>query len=217
MVTITNIVENEISKKPYLQEALIRGLINYGSLADELIPIIEKELKKDIKHSAVMMALRRLSDKLVSKSPKSFTYNTDISLMIKSNLFNIAFKKSNSINKKIPKLYDITENSSGDFLAINQGSNEITIISNKKYQRKIEKILFDEKMIQKIDEVAALSLSLSIELMDTPGFYYLVTRALTWECVNIIESVSTPTELILILNEDDITKSYETLKRLFQK
>lgn len=215
MVTISHIVEREITKMPYLQEALLRGLINYGSLADELLPKIKEELKKPVKHSAVMMALRRLSDKLESKSPKSFKFSQEIAITIKSGLFNLAYKKSSSIHKALQKIYEAVDYSSGDVLAINLGNHEITIVSNNKYYSKLKEIMKSEKLIAESKKVAAISLSLSIELMDTPGFFYLVTRAMTWENINIREVVSTPKELTLIVDEKEVMRGYTVLKELF--
>jgi len=215
MVTISHIVEREITKMPYLQEALLRGLINYGALADDLLPKVKEEIKKPVKHSAVMMALRRLSEKLESGSPKSFKFSQEIALTLKSGLFNLAYRKSSSIHRSLQKIYETVDYSSGDVLAINLGNHEITIVSNSKYYSRLKEIMKSEKLIQESRKVAAISLSLSIDLMDTPGFFYLVTRQMTWENINIREVVSTPKELILVVDEKDATRAYTVLKELF--
>ena len=216
MVTIAHIVEREITKMPYLQEALLRGLINYGALADSLILKIKEELKKPVKHSAVMMALRRLSEKLENNSPKSFKFSQEIAITLKSGLFNLAYKKSSSIHRALQKIYETVDYSSGDVLAINLGNHEITIVSNSKYYSRLKEIMKSEKLIQESKKVSAISLSLSIELMDTPGFFYLVTRALTWENINIREVVSTPKELTIVVDEKDAMKTYNVLNELFR-
>ena len=69
MVNVSHLVEKIIEQKPFLQEALSKGIVNNAALAEELRPQIEKELKKEVKFSAVNMAVRRLSEKL----NKSFT------------------------------------------------------------------------------------------------------------------------------------------------
>lgn len=214
MVTVAHLVEREISKMPYLQEALIRGLINYGSLADELLPKIKEEIKKPVKHSAVMMALRRLSEKLEDKAKKNFKFSTETSITIKSGLFNIAYKKSANIHKSIQMIYETVDVNSGNFLAINLGNHEVTVVSNQKYLSKLKETMKGERLILETKKVAAITLSLSIELMDTPGFFYIVTRALTWENINIHEVVSTPTELTLIVDEAQVMRAYNVLNEL---
>ena len=64
MPTIAHIAEKMVERKPFIEEAMAQGVINYASLAQILQPEIEKELKKKVKTSAVMMALRRTSEKL---------------------------------------------------------------------------------------------------------------------------------------------------------
>jgi len=48
MVTVAHLVEKIIAQKPFLQEALSKGIVNNAALAEELLPEIEKELKKRV-------------------------------------------------------------------------------------------------------------------------------------------------------------------------
>ena len=45
MVTISHIVNKLVDEKIYLQEAIAKGIASYGSVAKQLKPEIEKELK----------------------------------------------------------------------------------------------------------------------------------------------------------------------------
>lgn len=60
MLTIPNAVEEVIKKKPFLEGALVEGLINLSALARQLKPEIEKKVGKEVNDSAVIMALNRL-------------------------------------------------------------------------------------------------------------------------------------------------------------
>ncbi|MFQ8807075.1 MAG: hypothetical protein ACLR8Y_21010 [Alistipes indistinctus] len=60
MLTIPNAVEEVIKKKPFLEGALVEGLINLSALARQLKPEIEKQVGKAVNDSAVIMALNRL-------------------------------------------------------------------------------------------------------------------------------------------------------------
>src|SRR3989344_6037317 len=136
MVTISHLVEKIIEQKPFLQEALSRGVINNAALAEELIPQIEKELKKEVKFSAVNMAIRRLGEKLEKtfiKKPK-FDKGSDIS--IKSDLIEITVYKTEDIQTKVKTLYDLVNFKNGDFLTITSGIHEVMIITNEKYEKK---------------------------------------------------------------------------------
>ena len=56
MLTIPNAVEEVIKKKPFLEGALVEGLVNLSALARQLKPEIEKKVGKEVNDSAVIMA-----------------------------------------------------------------------------------------------------------------------------------------------------------------
>ena len=217
MVTVSHLTEKIIEKKPFLEDALAKGIINYVALAENLKPEIEKELKKKIKTSAIMMALRRLSEKLEKNFIKQAQVRfkeTDIT--IKSDLFEITLLKSPSNIKNIKRIYDLIDSSRGDFLTITQGMYEITIISHKKYKNKMEKILEEEKVIKNIDNLSSLTIKIPISAVEQIGLFYVITKSLNWENINIIEIVSTLTEMTFILKEDKTSQAFNTIKRLIE-
>lgn len=72
MLTIPNAVEEVIKKKPFLEGALVEGLINLSALARQLKPEIEKQVGKTVNDSAVIMALNRLVPRLELMSAMKF-------------------------------------------------------------------------------------------------------------------------------------------------
>ena len=72
MLTIPNAVEEVIKKKPFLEGALVEGLINLSALARQLKPEIEKQVGKSVNDSAVIMALNRLVPRLELMSTMKF-------------------------------------------------------------------------------------------------------------------------------------------------
>ena len=64
MLTIPNAVEEVIKKKPFLEGALVEGLVNLSALARQLKPDIEKKVGRPVNDSAVIMALNRLVPRL---------------------------------------------------------------------------------------------------------------------------------------------------------
>jgi aspartokinase len=218
MVTVSHLAEKIVEKRPFLEEALVRGIINYTALAEMLKPEIERELKKKVKTSAVIMALRRLSQKLRKsfvRQPRISFKETDVT--IKSDLFETTVLKSLSVINNLKRLYDLMDFSRGDFLTITDGIHEVTIISNRRHKAEIEKILEKEKVIKTIDNLSSLTIKIPIEAVEQVGLFYVVTKALNWENINIIEIVSTLTEMTFILREDDISRAFNTIKRLIRE
>ena len=216
MVTISHLVEKIVSEKPFLEEELAKGVINYAALAEILKPQIEKDLKKNIKDSAIMMALRRLAEKLESQSKQTKIRFKETDINIRSGLFEITISKSPNLIGKITKIYSLLNFDKGDFITITQGIHEFTIISNEKYSSKIKRILDGEKISITINKLASLMIKIPIESIEQVGLFYLLTKTLNWENINIVEIVSTSTEMTFILKEDDVPKAYSAVNKLIQ-
>ncbi len=209
MVTIAHVTEKIMERKPFLQECLARGLINVFALAEHISPEVEIELKKKVKVTAIMMALRRLSEKL-SINISTFKKNkNDFDLTIQSDIIETTYDNNQSVNTND---YKIKKN---DFFAMTQGLHETTILSNARNEKMlIEKI--EKSPLTIIRNLSAMIIRLPKENQNMPGLYYLFVREFAWHKITIIELVSTLNELIIILKDEDIPQSYRLIKDLIE-
>jgi hypothetical protein len=221
MVSIASEVRRIISERPFLEEALARGIINYNNLAKELeMELSENPLLKDqkIKQSAIMMALRRLAKDLNREFSRLNTIagNAPNVKLFSSiyGLIEITIERSPTSLEKIRDLYDIVNLQKGDFLTITQGIYELTIIVNEEYEDMITDLLGQDNVVQVNKELASLSLKIPESAIDEEGLFYSVTKALYWADINIVEIVSTFTEMTFILKEIDIPAATKTIKSL---
>lgn len=216
MVTISNIVENEVRNQPFLQEVLAKKLINYAALAEEFQPKIEQILRKKVKIGAVIMALRRHADKLEQKFGGQTNSNDlkKIELAMKSNIVVITAVKSSTIFSVLKKLYSLVDFEKGDLMTVTQGSHEVTLIASQKYKQRFLDALKDEKILGKDEDVFAISLKYPETLVYSPGLFYAVTRELAWRDINILEFASTKTELTVIVSKEDSINAYQALHNL---
>ena len=216
MVTISHIVENIIKRRPLLQEAILNNIVSYAALAEQLSPEIEKELNKKINHSAVVMAVRRNSEKIINSfKKKKFDYNAEI--IMKSNLFDVSVAKSSNLLKNLKDIYNIVNYEKGDTLNIIHGNYEISIIISSRYKDKLMNILKNEKIINKEENLCSLTLNFSEDYFDTPGVISEITRRLAWENINLIEIVSTYTELTFIISKKEVNLAYNSLQNLIDE
>jgi aspartokinase len=217
MVTVAHVVSNIIQKRPFLEEALVNDIINYAYLADMLKPEIEKELRHEVNRYAIIMAIRRFAETL----KESFVGNPQLNLddadiTITSGIFEVTVVKDSDTMKTASRLYGLVDFNKGDFLTITQGLYEITILSNTKYKNKMLD-LFDKKEIKKVSTgLSSLTVRIPQKTAETVGLLYSLTKALSWENVNIYEVVSTLTEEIFIISEDDTSVAFDAIKRLIK-
>jgi hypothetical protein len=212
MVTISQIVRKKIEQKPFLQEALGAGIVNIAALAQQMIPEIEKETKKKVKFSAANMAIRRLAEDLEQTTAAKMRFK-DSDVTMKSDLLEIVLYKKADIHDKIRELHHIVDFRRGDLLTITEGINEVMIITNIRYEKRIAS-LFTKSVKKTIRGLNSITLTLSEDAVNTLGLFYLATRALNWENINVIDIVSTYTEMTFIIKEEDGARAFETFQKL---
>jgi len=211
LVTISHVVQDVLKRQVLIQEAINHGIVSYNKLAKNLKPQIEAELGKPVKHSAIVMALRRSAGKLekTSKRP-SFSYSIET---IKTDISYIVLEESVSLLGKLENLYRIIDFKKGGILNIIQGNYEVAIITNHKYKEKVLDILADQKVLETIDDLVSISLTYSKNFLFQPGILYDISRFLAWENINAIDIILTKTELSLIVGKKDLMRCYKTLGR----
>ena len=216
MAIVAQIVEELIRRKPFLLEALSKGIVNNAALADELIPEIEKKIKKRVTFAAVNMAIRRLSEKLERSFVERPIFDKNSDVLVRSDLVEITIYLTHESEMVIKKLYGIIEFRKGDILTITQGIHEVTLITNKRHQKKILD-LFDEKVVKMvIKNLGSVTIKIPDKSIETIGLFYVATRTLNWENINIIEIVSTLTELTFVVKEDDTSHAFDVLKAMIK-
>lgn len=218
MVTVSHLVKKLVSEKPFLEEALRSKIISYGNLAERFIPVIERELNKEVKFGAVVMALRRYADELTDKytSTKPFDFGGEI--LMKTNISDFTVGKTPSLITKIKSAHNLVDYARGDTLNVIIGNNEVSIIISEKHEEKLRQFLKGEKILNKENGLVALTIIFSSsDFIHTPGVIFTVIRKLAWENINIFEVISTMTELTLILSKKDSMKAYNALYELVNK
>ena len=217
MVTISHLVGKIIERKPFIEEALSRGIINYGALADEIKPEIEQELKKEVNHSAVMMAVRRYAEKSQERLFRRVRFREDTDITLRSDLIEITIVKTPDSGEMIRRLYDFIDFKKGDFISIVQGMYEITIITNKKHEKNFLKTIKKDELKNVIKDLSSLAINIPEDSTEVIGLFYIITKALAWENISIVEIVSTWSEMTYIIKTEDAPFAFRVIKRLIEE
>jgi len=202
-----------LSKRVFLQEAINRDIVSYNQLARHLRSDIEKELDKPVKHSAVVMALRRYAEK-VEKKKEQIKFNYFRETILKTDICYIIIAESATSLGKVQNLYNEIEFKQGGMYNIIHGNYELGIITNQRYKDTLLELLKDEKVSHVVEDLAVISLTHTQNFIFTPGVIYNVLRFVAWENINILSIILTPQELSLVIPRTDAMKCYTTLERL---
>ncbi|AWM13768.1 aspartate kinase [Flavobacterium sp. NRK F10] len=216
MKTISSVVENYIKSKPFLLNSLSQGIINLTSLARVMMPELEKELGKDVKQGAVVMALKRLSEEL------DFKINLKISkvlrnlgeITVRSSLVDYAFAISETLLENQVKLISEINKNQDIFYTSSRGVNETNIIISRAVADLVDNIFKNEKQTHKIENLSSISVKLPQENVSVPGVYYYIFQRLAWEGVVIHEVISTTNEFTIIVRDEQIDVAFKVIKGL---
>lgn len=211
MITTSQVVKDILERRVFLREAINQNIVSYNLLAKQIKPEVESELGKNVKLSAIIMAIRRQSEniKKSSKRPK-FSYFIET---IKTDICYTVFEESPTLLSKFHKLYSVVDFKKGGILNIIQGNFEVSIITNAKYKEELLDLFCDEKILEAADNLVSISLTYSKEFLHTPGTLYDILRFVAWENINVIDVILTVTEMSLIIDKKDLMRCYKALGR----
>lgn len=213
MISVSDALNEIIASQPFIEEGLSRGIINYSAYGREIKPQIEKRLYKSVKEGAIVMALKRISEKLAKKPPKKQPLNlTDIT--VRSNLSELTFQNSDTLPDKTRQLFEKISNEKDILCTLSQGVRETTFIISSEITAKTKETFKEEILIAQINNLSSISIKLPKEVVYIPGVYYQVLKKLSWEDINIIEVLSTFTELTIIVESKNVDKAFSILKLL---
>jgi hypothetical protein len=213
MVTISQVVQDILNRHVFLQEAINHGIVSYNKLANNIKPEIESKLDKKVKHNAIVMALRRYSDKLEKKRNKpSLNYFRET--LLKTDVCLIIVEESPEALNKTQELYNKMVFKQGRIFNIVQGNYELGIITNQSNKENVINAFGGDNILRIVEELVVISLMYSKDYLFTPGVLYNVLRFLVWENINVLSITLTPQELNLVISRKDTMQCYNTLEKL---
>src|SRR3989338_6277433 len=107
MPTVSHIVKKIVSGQPFVGEGLANGIISIASLAEHMLPGIEKELGKKAKQAAVVMALRRYSEEIAEHRKRSKAFSLKGEILLKTNICDFTILKSPSLLVKLKSIHNL--------------------------------------------------------------------------------------------------------------
>jgi hypothetical protein len=216
MKTISELVQRELNHYPFLMESLHEGLINVSALARNLQPIISREVGKQIKEGAIVMAINRLPAggmQSIHKEIRSFARQlTDI--RVRSSLLDYTFINSASLIRAQAALLSHVGEQPKAFCTYSQGVAETTIVISSGFEQLMEELFSEESLIDLTRNLSAVSLMLPATNRQLHGIYYYILKDLAWQGINVIELISTSNEFTIIVRDEDLDQTFSILMNM---
>ena len=190
-MTIAQNVRSHLQNKPYLLEALEKGIVNLSELSRQ----IQEELKIG-NTSAVKAALRRFSEELQKHKQKR---EEKVLQILKRSSIAVYDRKSVIIASK--------EMNTKNGMKVDLLGKFVYLLDRGDVPERINALV-------KHDNCTMIVMHSPEELEATPGVVAFLTALLAEQNVNIIEFISCWTETIIVVEKKDSLKAYEVLSNM---
>ena len=191
IMTIAQNVRNHLRNKPYMLEALEKGIVNLSELSRQ----IQKEIKTD-DTSAIKAALRRYSEELQKHKQKR---EEKVLHLLRRSTIAVYDRKSVIITGK--------ELNSKSGMKVDLLDKFVYLLDRSDLPERANSLM-------KHDNCTLIVVHSPEELEATPGVVAFLATILAEQNVNIIEFISCWTETIIVVDRKDSIKTYEILSNM---
>lgn len=214
MIKVSDVVEELVSADGFIQETMREGVLNISAYAKKILPQVEERSMKPVRLGTVVVALSRLMRAGTGGQPlRPDVTITNVS--VKTSLCEVTYEKTERVLANLSTL-STPWVSKGEFFTVTEGLAEITIICPQSV-KKLVTGHFDTSPKAAYDNLVAVSIRFSPEYMSVPNTIYAMVSAVAVKHINIIEIVSTYTELSFIILKEDMERTIQAINPYFQK
>ncbi len=190
-MTIAQNVRSHLRNKPYLLEALEKGIVNLSELSRQ----IQEELKID-NTSAIKAALRRFAAELQRRKQKR---EEKVLQLLKRSSIAVYDRKSVMITNR--------EMEAKNGMKVDLLNKFVYLMDRSDAPERINALV-------KHDNCTMAVIHSPEDLEATPGVVAFLTTLLAEQNINIIEFISCWTETIIVVEKKDSLKAYEVLSNM---
>lgn len=190
-MSVAQKVRSYLRNKPYLLEALEKGIVNLSELSRQ----IQKELKTN-DTSAIKAALRRYSEELQKHKQKR---EEKVLQLLRRSSIAVYDRKSVMITSK--------ELQSNTGMKVDLLDKFVYLLDRSDLPERVATLV-------KHENCTMIVVHSPEELEATPGVVAFLATLLAEQNVNIVEFISCWTETIMVVEKKDSLKAYEVLSNL---
>ncbi len=191
MTTTAQNVRNYLRNKPYLLEALEKGIVNLSELSRQ----IQKELETN-NITATKAALRRFGEELKKRRQKR-----------EEKVLQILKRSSIAVYDRKAVIITTKEVNTKSGMKVDLPGKFVYLLDRADLPERISTLV-------KHDNCTMIVINSPEELEATPGVVAFLTTLLAEQNVNIVEFISCWTETVIVVDKQDSLKAYEALTNL---
>lgn len=216
MIKVIDIVREILMSSEIALSSLSNGYLNLSAYAASIQKEVERRSFKEVKVGTIVVALSRIAKTLERKQElmPEFTIN---SIAVKTGLVEFTFEKTKSNQDKLQSLYQNDEFFAADFFAVTTGVGELNIVLPEGLKKSLLKVFGKQKPRLFLENLVGLTVRFDDWCIQEPNIIFSLLRPLALKRINILEVVSTFTELTFIFHEDDMQAALATLSPMMRR
>jgi hypothetical protein len=211
MQTITDHIRTQLAGDITAQEALQRGILNLRAYGRSIRGPIETARGEKVDVATLAVSLSRLEKHAADSSNRASTLKLD-DLTVRAPLVDITYPRNVVTTRELERITGKLHSGSENFIAVNQGDREITIIVPARHESIVTSAV-DAKPIYVRGNLYAITVHFPVAYMPVPNVLYKLVAAVAAYRVNLIELVSTLTELSFVVDRDDVDTVTKALQQ----
>jgi hypothetical protein len=210
MTSVSETVSNILFSDDIALEAIRQDILNYSAYAERIHHEVEKQTKRTVKTGTIVVSLARIHKKLEAEPALKPVVKVE-DLTVKSPLYEVIYDKTAELLEEIGSL-DALHRGEKDFLAITRGLSEIAMIGTQSViARFMENITSRPK--SQFDGLVCVTVRFHQKYLEIPNVLYVLVSSLAVKRINVIEIISTCTELSFIVQTEDLGVTMDALGR----
>ena len=206
----TTLVRMAIERDGVLRHALARGIVNTRAVARD----IEMKANGAVSFDAVLSAIRRYP--VASGTQEhSGPGHTILKLSLKNRITVVSLKNSHELQNTILRFSSEINSASGETFRLVTNMDTASVTIDTRNLERFESFISNSQVNRKMTGLAEIVIDMPIEIEKTEGILSSIVTELSMNDV-VIRQFTTigPGRMIILVDESDATRAFDTLQKL---
>lgn len=205
-----------LERKPFLKELMAMDAVNYRGLARHFRDQVEEMTGKEaVSLDSIVVAIRRYErdaflDERLMERIEDVLHNSELTM--RSDIVYYTLPRTERFHSMALEAYQEIDQRSAGRAYLLQSDAEIAFITNEKNAEPI-KAKLDRDEAKNIErDLAMIVMESPDEVLEADGIISYLTEKIIMDGIGLIDLVTTYTEFVFLVREEDSTQLYEVLR-----
>lgn len=215
MTSVMNAVTQVVENSDFAKKGLLLDLLNISAYAKTIRVEVEEITKNGVKSdSSIVMALSRYGRQLRATDTREEVVEIR-NITSRSQLVEMVFAKTPEVQERLAMLSLLDAIKRAPFFVSVIGITDITVIIDESLHGVVRAHFGSLEPRSTNGPLASLTLKVGADADSNTKRVYAALEQVALRNISVVEYITTPAELIVILHEKDAGRAYQALHRAF--